>query len=95
MDRYKVVHTGYHGMRRLARDEIIELYHHKRIRPHTTRYHWIDTLFALSEVTSYAAIVDAMERRGERIDFDKLFSDVRASHRRSARERHGIRHRDR
>jgi HAD superfamily 5'-nucleotidase-like hydrolase len=79
MDRYKVVHKGYHGMRRLERDEIIELYHHKRIRPHTSRYHWIDTLFGLSEVTSYAAIVDAMERRGDRIDYDKLFSDVRAS----------------
>ncbi len=79
MDRYKVVHKGYHGMRRLSRDEIVELYHHRRIRPHTSRYHWIDTLFALSEVTSYAAIIDAMERRGERIDYDRLFSDVRNS----------------
>jgi 5'-nucleotidase len=79
MDRYKVVHNGYHGMRRLAREELIELYHHKRIRPHTPRYHWIDTLFAMCEVTSYSAIVDAMEKRGERIDFDKLFSDVRSA----------------
>jgi HAD superfamily 5'-nucleotidase-like hydrolase len=79
MDRYKVVHEGYHGMRRLPRQELIELYHHKRIRPHTPRYHWIDTLFALCEVTSYAAIIDALEKRGERIDFDKLFNDVRAA----------------
>jgi 5'-nucleotidase len=78
MDRYKVVHDGYHGMRRLTREEITELYHHKRIRPHTPRYHWIDTLFALCEVTSYAAIVDALEKRGERVDFDKLFNDVRS-----------------
>ncbi len=79
MDRYKVVHRGYHGMRRLSREEINELYHAKKIRPHTSRYHWIDTLFALSEVTSYAAVVDELERRGEKVDYDQLFTDVRAS----------------
>lgn len=79
MDRYKVVHEGYHGMRRLDPKEIAELYHHKRIRPQTSRYHWIDTLFALSEVTSYGAIIDALERRGERVDYNKLFSDVRSA----------------
>jgi HAD superfamily 5'-nucleotidase-like hydrolase len=79
MDRYKVVHRGYHGMRRLPNEEIAALYHDKRIRPQTPRYHWIDTLFALSEVTSYSAIIEAMEKKGERIDYDKLFADVRAS----------------
>ncbi len=77
MDRHKVVHKGYHGMRRLSRQDLEELYHHKRIRPHTTRYHWIDTLFALSEVTSFVAIVEALERRGERINYARLFRDVR------------------
>ena len=52
MDRYKVVHRGYHGMQRLDQKVMEELYHDKRIRPHTSRYHWIDTLFALSEVTA-------------------------------------------
>src|SRR5690606_17914380 len=66
-------------MRRLPRQELVELYQHKRIRPHTPRYHWIDTLFALSEVTSYAAIIDALEKRGVRVDFDKLFNDVRSA----------------
>jgi 5'-nucleotidase len=79
MDRYKVVHSGYHGMQKLPREQLLELYHHKRIRPHTPRYHWIDTLFAMCEVTSYAAIVDAMEKRGEQLDHDKLFSDVRSA----------------
>ena len=79
MDRYKVVHHGYHGLQKIPKEELTELYHHKRIRPHTPRYHWIDTLFALSEVTSYAAIVDAMEKRNERVDYDKLFADVRAA----------------
>jgi HAD superfamily 5'-nucleotidase-like hydrolase len=79
MDRHKVVHKGYHGLQRLSRDELTELYHHKRIRPHTPRYHWLDTLFALSEVAAYAAIVDALERRSEPIDYERLFADVRAS----------------
>src|SRR5690606_20247765 len=47
MDRHKVVNVGYHGTRRLTQDEIANLYHLKKIRPHTARYHWIDTLFAL------------------------------------------------
>ena len=79
MDRHKVVHKGYHGMRRLSREELADLYQLKRIRPHTARYHWIDTLFALSEVTSFAAIVDAREKRKESLDYDRVFSDVRAS----------------
>ena len=79
MDRHKMVLKGYHGMQRLKRDALLELYHHKRIRPHTPRYHWIDTLFALSEVTAYAAIVESLEQRGERVDFDRVFADVRAA----------------
>lgn len=79
MDRHKVVNIGYHGTRRLSQEEIAELYHHKKIRPHTTRYHWIDTLFALCEVTSYAAIVQALESRGEHVDYGRLFEDVRAA----------------
>src|SRR5690606_9579855 len=77
MDRHKVVHKGYHGMRRLSRVDLEELYQHKRIRPHTARYHWIGTLFALSEVTSFAAIVEARERRGARVNYGRLFRDVR------------------
>jgi HAD superfamily 5'-nucleotidase-like hydrolase len=79
MDRYKVVHRGYHGLRRIPEAEIRGLYHDHRIRPHTARYHWIDTLFALSEVTSYAAVVNALDQRGEPVDYDRLFHDVRAS----------------
>jgi len=77
MDRHKVVHKGYHGMRLLSQSDLDELYHHKRIRPHTARYHWIDTLFALSEVTAFVAIVEALERRGERINYARVFRDVR------------------
>jgi len=79
MNRHKVVYRGYHGFRRLQRNQLLELYHHKRIRPHTTRYHWIDTLFSLGEATTYAAIVDALEARGGRVDYAQLFADVRSA----------------
>ena len=77
MDRYKVVHKGYHGFRELSKEELRTLYHSKKIRPATPRYHWIDTLYALSEVATYAALVDAMEKKGYAVDYAKLFTDIR------------------
>jgi HAD superfamily 5'-nucleotidase-like hydrolase len=79
MNRFKVVRKGWHGMAPLAKDTVRELYTHQRIHPQTSRYHWIDTLFSLSEVTAYAAITDALESRGTKVDFPKLFRDVRES----------------
>ena len=52
MNRYKFVTKGYHGLRELGPDELRELYHSKKIRPATPRYHWIDTLYALSEAAA-------------------------------------------
>jgi 5'-nucleotidase len=77
MDRFKVVQKGYHGLRELGRDEVRALYQQKKIRPTTARYHWIDTLYALSEATIYTGIVDAFERRGLELDFARLFTDIR------------------
>jgi HAD superfamily 5'-nucleotidase-like hydrolase len=77
MDRYKFVHKGFHGLRELTKEEIKELYLHKKIRPATPRYHWIDTLYALSEVACYAALVDAMDKRGLSIDYARAFTDIR------------------
>lgn len=79
MDRHKFVSKGYHGTRSLTNGELESLYLHKKLKPHTGRYHWIDTLFALCEVTAYAAIVAALEERKHRFDPRKLFQDVRAS----------------
>jgi 5'-nucleotidase len=79
MNRFKVVRKVWHGMRQLPKETIRELYHQRRIRPESSRYHWIDTLFSLSEVTAYAAIIEALERRGEHVDFGRLFRDVRES----------------
>ena len=77
MDRYKHVHKGYHGFRELTKEELRSLYHSKKIRPATPRYHWIDTLYALSEVATYAALVDALEKKGLAVDFARLFTDIR------------------
>ena len=77
MDRYKFVTKGYHGFRELAKEELRALYHSKKIRPATPRYHWIDTLYALSEAALYAALVEAMEKRGLAIDYAKTFTDIR------------------
>jgi HAD superfamily 5'-nucleotidase-like hydrolase len=77
MDCFKMVQKAYHGLRELTKDEIRALYQQKKIRPTTARYHWIDTLYALSEATLYAGIVTALEERGIAVDFVRLFSDIR------------------
>jgi 5'-nucleotidase len=77
MNRFKVVYKGYHGLARLKPGQIHELYVEKQVRPSTPRYHWIDTLFSLCEVTSYCAIVDALDKHGGRVDYGQVFDDVR------------------
>ena len=86
MDRYKLVTKGYHGLRELAKDELRALYHSKKIRPATPRYHWIDTLYALSEAALYAALVEALEQRGlrDRLRASSSPTSARASTRRTA-----------
>ena len=79
MDRYKHVHKGFHGFRELSKDELRTLYHAKKIRPATPRYHWIDTLYALSEATLYAALIDALETKGYAVDYARVFTDIRES----------------
>jgi HAD superfamily 5'-nucleotidase-like hydrolase len=77
MDRFKVVQKGYHGLRELTKEDVRALYQQRKIRPNTARYHWIDTLYALSEATLYAGIVEALESRGIEVDFARLFTDIR------------------
>jgi HAD superfamily 5'-nucleotidase-like hydrolase len=79
MDRFKVVQKGYHGLRRLERDEIRATYQSKRIRPQSSRYHWVDTLYALSEAAIYAKIIDYFEGLGHPVDYGSLFHDIRES----------------
>ncbi|MBK6516723.1 MAG: HAD-IG family 5'-nucleotidase [Polyangiaceae bacterium] len=77
MDRFKHVQKGYHGMRRLDREELRALYQSKRVRPNTARYHWVDTLYALSEAAIYAKIIDFFESFGHPLDYATLFTDIR------------------
>jgi len=79
MDRFRYVKRAYHGLRELSLEERRKLYHSRRLRPASRRYHWVDTLYALSEVAVYVAVIDALESQGESVDYGKLFSDVRAA----------------
>ena len=77
MDRYRYVKTAYHGFRKLSREERRHEYHTRRLRPGTGRYHWVDTLYSLSEVAVYAAVVDHVDTHGGSVDYGQLFSDIR------------------
>lgn len=79
MDGHKVVHKARHGLRELPRETVAELYHQRKIRLTAARYHWVDTLYALAEVTVYAALIEALEHRQIPVDYDRLFTDIRAS----------------
>ncbi len=79
LDRHKAVQLGFHGTKRLTKQELSALYHHEKLRPESSRFHWIDTLFALCEVTSYAAIITALEEKAHEFDPAQLFLDVRAA----------------
>ncbi|MBX3251511.1 MAG: HAD-IG family 5'-nucleotidase [Myxococcales bacterium] len=80
MDRYKYVKRAYHGLTELTKDERRHAYHTRRLKVETARYHWVDTLYALSEVAVYAAAVEHLEQRAtedDPLDYDRLFGDVR------------------
>ena len=77
MDRYRYVKTAYHGFRKLTREERRRAYHTRRLRPGTGRYHWVDTLYSLSEVAVYAAAIEHLEGHGTTVDYGQLFADIR------------------
>lgn len=78
-DRYNYVGRCYHGRRRLDDDERKRIYRQEKIRLGTPRYAWIDTLFALPEACLYAYIVDLLESTGRKVDYLKLYDDIRAT----------------
>ena len=83
MDRYRYVKRAYHGTRRMSRDERRSLYASRPIRPGTKRFHWVDTLYALPEVTLYASAVEHLEALAAAngtqapLDYLALFDEVR------------------
>ena len=78
-DRYRCVKKAFHGTRELTSEEQRQSYQDRPLRPDPRRYHWIDSLFALSEVTLFTAVVDEVEQLRKHVDYDRLFADVRGS----------------
>jgi HAD superfamily 5'-nucleotidase-like hydrolase len=80
MDRHNHVGRCYHGRRQLSLDERRALYQtNEKIRLSLPRFAWIDTLFSLPEACLYAEIIEALEARGDRMDYHKLYDDTRES----------------
>src|SRR5437879_9363543 len=80
MDRHNHVGRCYHGRRELKLDERRALYQkNEKIRLSLPRFAWIDTLFSLPEACLYAEIIESLEARSERVDYHKLYDDVRES----------------
>jgi HAD superfamily 5'-nucleotidase-like hydrolase len=79
MDRHRYVKKAYHGMRELTREERHQLYHSRPVRVGSERYHWVDTLYGLSEVAVFAGAIEALDAAGEDVDRGVLFDDIRRS----------------
>ncbi|HEY2733316.1 MAG TPA: HAD-IG family 5'-nucleotidase, partial [Polyangiales bacterium] len=77
-DRYRYVKKAFHGTRELTSEERRQTYQQRPVRPDPRRFHSIDSLFALSEVTVFSAVVDELERPFAHVDYAQLFDDVRA-----------------
>jgi 5'-nucleotidase len=80
MDRHNHVGRCYHGRKPLSLDDRRKLYQtNEKIRLSLPRFAWIDTLFSLPEACLYAEIIEALEGRGEKVDYHKLYDDTRES----------------
>ncbi|HET8938697.1 MAG TPA: HAD-IG family 5'-nucleotidase [Polyangiales bacterium] len=77
-DRYRYVKKAFHGTRELTSEERRQTYQSRPVRPDPRRFHSIDSLFALSEVTVFSAVVDELDRPFSHVDYGQLFDDVRA-----------------
>ncbi|MET0403335.1 MAG: HAD-IG family 5'-nucleotidase [Cystobacter sp.] len=79
MDRFGYVGRAWHGLRPLARDVRRALYRNQRVRLKDARFAWIDTLFALPEAWLFAGIIELLESLGQRVDYGRLYDDIRES----------------
>jgi 5'-nucleotidase len=77
MDRFGHVGRAWHGLRPLRPEVRRELYRNKLVRPRDPRFAWNDTLFALPETCLYAGIIELLESLGERVDYGKLYDNIR------------------
>jgi 5'-nucleotidase len=77
MDRHNHVGRCYHGRRPLPHEELRRLYRDEKVHLSSPRFAWIDTLFALPEACLFAEIIEILEGDGQRIDYAKLWQDIR------------------
>ncbi len=78
MDRFGHVGRAYHGRRPLSDDAWKKLYRDNPIRLNKNpQYAWIDTLFALPEACLFAGIIELLESRGDKLDYARLYDDIR------------------
>ncbi|MFL5350054.1 MAG: HAD-IG family 5'-nucleotidase [Hyalangium sp.] len=77
MDRFGHVGRGWHGLRPLTPEVRRELYRNKLVRPRDPRFAWNDTLFALPETCLFAGIIELLESLGQRVDYGKLYDNIR------------------
>lgn len=80
MNAHNHVGRVYHGRRPLSKEERRAIYRNVKIRLSESKYHWIDTLFALPEAALYADIIDLMELKlgAQDVPYWKLFDDIRS-----------------
>jgi len=77
MDRHNHVGRAYHGLEALPKEERYRLYRDEKVTLSSPRFAWIDTLFALPEAALFAQVIEAEEDSGARLDYGKLFVDIR------------------
>ena len=77
MDRHNHVGRCYHGRTPLGPDELRRLYRDEKVHLSLPRFAWIDTLFALPEACLFAEVIELLEGLGERVDYTRLFEDIR------------------
>jgi HAD superfamily 5'-nucleotidase-like hydrolase len=79
MDRHNHVGRCYHGRRPLPEEERRRLYRGEKVHLSSPRFAWIDTLFALPEACLFAEVIELLEGQGTKLDYTKLFDDIRES----------------
>jgi len=77
MDRHNHVGRAYHGLKPLPKEERYRLYREEKVALSSPRFAWIDTLFALPEAALFAQVIEAEEAAGKRVDYERLFVDIR------------------
>ncbi len=79
MDRHNHVGRAYHGLVPVPREERYRTYRDERVSLSSPRFAWIDTLFSLPEAALFAQIIQMEETPEHRLDYERLFTDVRES----------------